>query len=507
MKAVSRKVLDALALSAFAVSTALWSGTVVAAEPMVIVVPEEPSSLDPCDTNTSATSRILRNNVTETLVSVDPNDGSIIANLATEWSQVSPTTWRFKLHSGVQFHDGQPFNAAAVANALARAQLEPLGCAIRGSKLGTNPFTSNVVDDLTIDIIGENPDPAIPYRMAILDIGSPALSNTERTRQPIGTGPYKLAGWNQGQDIEFAAFDGYWGAKPAVTDVRFVWRGESSVRAAMVDTGEASLAFAIAPQDATSPLDKTYLNSEATFIRLDTRLAPLDDIRVRRAANLAIDRDALIGTVFSKDVQKSTQLNVPSIVGHSPNIKPWPYDPEQAKKLLAEAKADGKPVDAEIVLYGRLGLYPNSTESLEAIQAMLQAVGFNVRVQMMEVKTWLEHLLKPFDDEKQANMLQSQSDNALGDSVFTIAPKFRSDGNQATIADPKLDALIDKAATLTGDERRKTYEAAYEYMASEIVPYIDLFYMVGIVRVAANVDYTPDVQANNEIKLRTITLR
>jgi len=494
-------------MSAFAVGGLNLVGGAFAADPLVIVVSEEPSSLDPCDTNTSATSRILRNNVTETLVNVDPTDGSIVANLATEWSQVSPTTWRFKLHSGVTFQDGTPFTASAVAKALARAQLEPLACAIRGSKLGTNPFTSNVVDDLTIEITGERPDPAIPYRMAILDIGSPATSDTERTRTPIGTGPYKLAAWNQGQDVTLTAYDGYWGDKPQVTDVRFVWRGESSVRAAMVDTGEASLAFGIAPQDATSSLDKTYLNSEATFIRLDTRLAPLDDIRVRRAANLAIDRDALIGTVFSKDVQKSTQLNVPSIVGHSPNIEPWPYDPEQAMTLLAEAKADGVPVDAEIVLHGRLGLYPNSTESLEAIQAMLQAVGFNVRVQMMEVKTWLEHLLKPFDDETQPNMLQSQSDNALGDSVFTIAPKFRSDGNQATISDPKLDAMIDKAATLTGDERRRTYEEAYEYMAEEIVPYIDLFYMVGIVRVAENVDYTPDVQANNEIKLRSIKLR
>jgi peptide/nickel transport system substrate-binding protein len=323
---------------------------------------------------------------------------------------------------------------------------------------------------------------------------------------PVGTGPYKLTAWNQGQDITLSAYDGYWGTKPSITDVKFVWRAESSVRAAMVDTGEASLAFGIAPQDATSPLDKSYLNSEATFIRMDTRLAPFNDIRVRRAANLAIDRDALIGTVFSKDVQKSSQLNVPSIVGHSPNIQPWPYDPEKAKALLAEAKADGVPVDTEIVLYGRIGLYPNSAESLEAIQAMLQDVGFNVRVQMMEVKTWLDHLLKPFDDETQANMLQSQSDNALGDSVFTIAPKFRSDGNQSTLTDAKLDALIDKAATLTGEERRKTYEQAYEYIEGELVPYINLFYMVGTVRVAANVDYTPDVQSNNEIKLRKITV-
>lgn len=494
--------LAALAATAMALPSAAH-----AADPFVIAVQEEPGSLDPCDTNHSANSRILRNNVTETLVNIDPEDGTVTANLATEWVQTSPSTWRFTLRSGVTFQDGTPFNAAAAAQAITRAQVEALGCAIRGSKLGTNVYTPTVVDDTTLDVTAETPDPITPYRMAVVDIGSPTATPADaKTRQPVGTGPYKLVAWNQGQDIQLAAYDGYWGDKPQIQDVKFVWRGESSVRAAMVDTGEASLAFGIAPQDATSELDKSFLNSEATFLRLDSEIPPLDDIRVRRAVNYAIDRDALIGTVFSKDVQKSTQLIVPSVVGHSPDIEPYPYDPELAKELLAQAKADGAPVDTEIVLYGRFGLYPNSEESLEAIQAMLQEVGFNIRIEMMEVNTWLKKLLKPFPEDRQANILQSQSDNTQGDAVFTIAPKFRSDGNQATINDAFVDMLIDQAKTFTGTLRRNTYRLAFEYMAKELVPYAELFYMVGTARVAANVNYQPDVQANNEIKLRTITL-
>lgn len=490
------------------VSLATGATPAAAQQVLKIVLQEEPASLDPCDTNHSANSRLIRNNVTETLVNISAADGSVVPSLALSWEQLSPTAWRFKLRPNVKFQDGTPFNAAAVAAALQRAQLEPLGCAIRSSKLGNNPYATKLVDDLTIDVVGRNPDPIVPYRMAVVDIGSPAATPADKKTQiPVGTGPFKFERWTKGREVVLSAVEGYWGAKPSVGRVEFTWRGESAVRAAMVDTGEAHLAFGIAPQDATSALDKTYLNAEITFIRLDTEIPPFNDIRVRRAANLAIDRDALTGSVFHKNVTKSTQMILPSVNGHSPDVPTWPYDPNAAKALLAAAKADGVPVGTEIVLYGRLGLYPNSTESLEVIQAMLNSVGFNVRVEMMETSAWLKKLLKPFPAGRQANMLQSQHDNTQGDAVFTIGPKFRSSGNQSTLTDPLVDSLIDLGTNSTGTLRRNAFRMAFEYMQKNIIPTIELFNMVGTVRVAKNADYTPDVQTNNEIKLATVKLR
>ncbi|MCA3263797.1 MAG: ABC transporter substrate-binding protein [Telmatospirillum sp.] len=497
-------------IAAFAVVSCLLSCPNLAQAQNVlrVVLQEEPASLDPCDTNHSANSRLLRNNVTETLVNVGAVEAVIEPNLAISWEQTSPTTWRFKLRSGVRFHDGTPFTAAAVAAALQRAQVEALACAIRGSKLGNNPYTTRIVDDLTIDIIGRDPDPIVPFRMAVVDIGAPGATPADRkTQEPVGTGPYKFERWNRGRDVVFTLNDAYWGPKAAIPRVEFAWRGESTVRAAMVTRNEAHLAFGIAPQDATGPLDKTYLNAEVTFIRMDAEIPPLNDIRVRQAANLAIDRDQLIGSVFHKSVTKATQIVLPNVNGASPDLTPWRYDPAAARALLAAARADGVPVNTEIVLYGRLGLYPNSTESLEAIQAMLNAVGFRVRVEMMETSAWLRRLLRPFGSDRPVSMLQSQHDNAQGDAVFSIGPRFRSNGNQAMINDPLVDSLIDLGTRSTGTLRRNAFRLAFEYMEKDIVPYIPLFNMVGTVRVAANVNYTPDVQANNEIKLKTITLR
>jgi len=473
-----------------------------------IVLPEEPASLDPCDTNHSANSRVLRNNVTETLVNVRELDGSVAPSLATSWTQTNPTTWRFKLRSGVKFHDGTAFNAQAVAKALARAQLASLNCAIRGSKLGTNPYATTVVDNLTIDIVGKDPDPIVPYRMAVVDIGSPALTPQDaKTQSPIGTGPYRMERWAKGRDIALTAVDSYWGTKPQVKKVEFVWRSESAIRAAMVDTGEAQLSFGIAPQDAKTANDKAYLNAEVTFIRIDTEVAPFTDIRVRRAANLAINRDSLIGSIFNKSVTKATQIVLPSVNGASLALVPWKYDPTEAKRLLAAAKAEGVPVDTEIVLYGRLGLYPNATESMEAVQAMLATVGFNVRIEMMETSSWLKKLLKPFPANRQPNLLLSQHDNTQGDAIFSIGPKFASSGNQSTLTDSVLDAFIDEGTRSTGTARRDAFRKAFEHIDRVVIATIPLFNMVGTVRVSPKANFVPDVNTNNEIKLRTLSLR
>jgi len=473
-----------------------------------VVLPEEPASLDPCDTNHSANSRVLRNNVTETLVNIGTTDGNVVPNLASSWSQTAPNSWRFKLRSGVKFHDGTPFNAAAVATALQRAQSETLNCAIRGSKLGTNAYTTKIVDDLTLDIVSRDADPIVPYRMAVVDIGSPAATpGDKKTLTPVGTGPYKLERWTKGREIVLAAADGYWGDKPAVRRAEFVWRGESAIRGAMVDTGEAQLAFGIAPQDATTLNDKAYLNAEVTFIRIDTGVAPFTDLRVRRAANLAIDRDSLIGSVFNKNATKATQIILPSVNGASQALTPWAFDPQQARALLAAAKRDGVPVESEIVLYGRLGLYPNATESMEAVQAMLAAVGFNVRVEMMETSAWLKKLLKPFSPQRQANLLLSQHDNTQGDAVFSIGPKFASTGNQSTLTDPALDALIELGTRSTGTARRDAFRQAFEHIEKTVVATIPLFNMVGTMRVSPKIGFVPDVNTNNEIKLRSITFR
>jgi peptide/nickel transport system substrate-binding protein len=494
-------ILVALAGAAFPAPALAQSDTVT------VVVTDEPKSLDPCDTDLSNNARVLRNNVTETLVNLDPANGTVQPSLATEWSQVDDLTWEFKLREGVTFHDGTPFTADAVVAALSRATNADLACEVGLATLQGNTFTAEAVDDTTVRIVTDVVEPILPNKLSALDIGSPATPADSKTREPIGTGPYQLSAWTAGQSVQLSAYPDYWGDKPTITNATITWRAESAVRAAMVDTGEAQVAYEIAPQDATSENDVAFPNAETSLLRIDQAIAPLDDKRVREALNLAIDRDGLIGTIFHPEAQKAMQVVLPSVFGYNPDIAVWSYHPDAARALLEEARADGVAVDTEIVLYGRIGIYPNSAESMEAIQAMLLDAGFNVRLEMMETTPWLEKLIGPFPEDRPPSILQTQIDNTEGDAVFTLPNRFTSGGNTSTIADPALDKLIADASQATGDERQKLFKDAFKYIATEAINIVPLFHMVTIARVSPDLDYVPDVQAGNEIKLSSMSYK
>ena len=287
-----------------------------------------------------------------------------------------------------------------------------------------------------------------------------------------------------------------------------MFRGESAVRAAMVAAGEADIAPNIAVQDATDPeMDHSYLNSETSSFRIDVTKPPLDDIRVRKAMNLAVDRDAMIGTLFSEDVVKATQMVVPSINGHNPNLEPYPYDPEQAKQLLDQARADGVPVDDEITLIGRVEIYPNATEHAEAVMAMLQEAGLNVKLNMMEVAGWVDTYTKPYAEDRPPQLVQTQHDNNNGDAVFTVFFKYHSDGAQSVLSDPKVDELIETATVSTGEERQKAWQEAFRMVHEDLIADIMMFHMVGYTRVGPDVDFTPDISTNSELQLSKIKFK
>ncbi len=490
--------------------TAWLAGHAMAADGanITVVLSEEPDIVDPCEASRSNVGRVVKQNITETLTEIDPDDGTITPRLATEWEQLDDLTWRFKLREGVTFHDGEPFNADAVKFSIERTLDPRIDCEIRIKFFGGLKVTPEVVDDTTIDIKTDKPAPIMPTMMGTMTIVSPNTVVGERTRDPVGTGPYTFDRWDVGQDIVLKRFDDYWGEQPEVEQVTYVFRTESAVRAAMVETGEADIAPNIAVQDATNPdMDFSYPNSETSRLRIDVQKPPLDDIRVRKALNLGFDRDAMIGTIFSADVEKATQLVVPSIPGHNPDLKVWPYDPEQAKQLLAEAKADGAPVDTRIELICRTNLYPNSPEACEAIMAMYQAIGLDVHVQMLDAAAWVDWLTKPFADDRPVNIQQGQHDNNNGDPVFTVFNKYHSEGGQSVLTNPELDKMIEGAEVATGDDRKAKWQAVFAKINDDIIADVPMFHMVGYSRVGPDVEFTPDISSNSELQIADIKLK
>jgi len=472
---------------------------------LTVVLSEEPDIVDPCEATRSNVGRIIMQNVAETLVEIDPKDGSIKARLATSWKQTDNLTWEFNIRKGVKFHDGADLNAKTVVKSIKRALNPKYDCEARTKFFGNISVTPSAVGSHTVAIKTKTPQPIMPAMMGIMSITSPNTQEAKGERNPQGTGPYVFGKWTPGQSVTLKRFSGYWGSTPVVEDVMYVFRKESAVRAAMVKTGEADIAPNIAVQDATDPkMDFSYFNSETARLRIDMSQKPLDDIRLRKAMNLAIDLDALRGTIFAAGVVPQTQIVVPSINGHNPRLKPWPYNLAEAKKLVAAAKADGVDVGKEIVIIGRLGIYPNSTEAMEAMHAMLSEAGFNLKIKMMETAGWLNFLSRPYAEDRGPTLVQGQHDNNNGDAVFSMYNKYACEGAQSTTCDSKVEAGIKAATAATGDKRRDTWQEVQRRLHQDIVPDVQMFHMVGFSRVNPRIDFTPTISTNSELQVSQV---
>ena len=505
MRLVKLATLGLLAATA-AVASPQAGSAQDGAKSITIALATEPNNLDGCGISARDVGVVLRQNVTETLTILDPETSEPLPRLAMSWERLNGTTWRFKLREGVKFHDGSDFNAEAVAISLKRHFNPDIACLDR-TKIKNVEITTKVVDSHTIDIVTDPSYPLVPVMFNFVGMTAPSAPD-KLVRAPVGTGPYAFRSWTPDEGIKLKRYAGYWGDKPEIESVTYVVRGESALRAAMVKLGEADIGVEIAPQDATdSDLDFSYFNTETTRIRIVAEQSPLNDIRVRKALNLAFDRDAMIGTVMAEGVMKATQLVLPNINGHNSGLKAWTYDPEQAKKLLAEAKADGVPVDKELRLIGRIGFFNNQSEMLQAMAQMWNAVGFNIKVEMMEKAQWLKLVNRPYPEKREPMLIQAQHDNGNGDAVFTFPSKYHTDGQQTDMSHPEVDKLLEEAGKSTGEKRANLYQQAIRIVEEEVVPNVMQYHMVAFMRVGPRLDFKPDASANGKIELALISLK
>lgn len=491
-------------------TAALLASTIAGAavaEDVTIVLSEELENVEPCMASKSNIGRVILQNVSETLTELVPGKG-LQPRLATSWEDMGGGTWRFHLREGVTFSDGTSLGAEDIVFSLERNKSDKFVCEIGAKYYGGMTLTTNIVDDHTIDITSDPAQPILPLLMSTLTV-LPSETDTEAfVQQPIGTGPYTFDEYARGQHIKLSARDDYWGDTPTVTNATYVFRGESAVRAAMVAAGEADIAPNIALQDATSPdSDYSYPNSETVYMRLDLNTAPLDDVRVRQALNYAVDKEAFVGTILANGTLLATGMTPPSTIGYNHDLEPYAFDLDKARALLAEAKADGVPVDTEITVIGRIENFANVTETMEALLGMWQDAGFNIKLQMVETAEWNEYYSKPFVTDKGPIMVEAMHDNANGDPVFSMYFKYASEGAQSGVTDAKLDAMIADATAATGDDREALWEDTFAYIFNDLVADVFLWHMVGFTRVNERLDFEPTIKTNSELQLAQIKFK
>ncbi|WP_319449206.1 MULTISPECIES: ABC transporter substrate-binding protein [unclassified Mycobacterium] len=502
----------ALAVAAAAVTVAATGCTVANSShggydpnTLRIVLSQEPPTLEPCESSLTSTGIVVRSNITEPLIERDPNSGDLQPLLATEWRQTSPNQWSFTVRDGVTFSNGAPFTSKDAAFSIDRAVNSNLQCNVDGYVFGDEKLKLSTPDDNTLVVGTEQPDPILPLRISFVEIVPTTTSTTEKVREPIGTGPYAVEDWEYGQKLLLRRNDTYWGHKPAFARAEYQWRSEGSVRAAMITNDETDIATSLGPEDGAGDLGVPFQNNETTALRMQATEAPLNDMRVRQAINYAVNRAGIVKALFRGLGDPASQLIPSGVVGYNDQLKIWPHDADKAKQLIADAKADGVPVDKQIRLIGRTAQFPNISETIEVLQSEFAEIGLNVKIEMMDTANQLLYQLRPFPQNSGPYLLMIMHGNQAGDAAFTMDQYMLSDGPQAAYGTSEFDEKIRAAEALTGQARQDAFAKLFAEEPQEIMQMAYIAHMKGILGKSPRVDYTPNSATGDEMRLAEMT--
>ncbi|MEZ4728142.1 MAG: ABC transporter substrate-binding protein [Caldilineaceae bacterium] len=364
---------------------------------LVIVQGVDAESLDPHVT-TSGASKGMMWAMYDKLLEWAP-DMTLIPGLATAWTVVDETTWEFTLRDEVYFHNGEKFGAAHVRDTVTRFK-DPDLKNVYAAQLA--PVTEvEVVDDLTVRMKTAAPFALLGEVLAsYCEILPRAILDGEvdPAQQAIGTGPYQFVEWTPGESMVMEAVEQpHFTGQPLLQ--RLIWRpvAEGATRVVELKTGEAHLITPVDPVQ-TAELEADAATEVVSFRQLSSQIIVLNslqvealqDVRVRQALNYATDVDTIIKTVMQGAAYRLAGPFGPGIPGHDPDLQPYPYDPEKAKALLAEAGyADG----FDLTLMSPNGRYLNDKLASEAIAGMWSEVGVRATVQVMDWSPFVEGVL------------------------------------------------------------------------------------------------------------------
>lgn len=427
---------------------------------IVMAMTLEPTpGLDPTGGAASSISEVTLYNIYETLTKIHP-DGSVTPLLAESW-EVSPdlTTYTFKLRRGIKFHNGEPFNAQAVKFSFDRA----------GGEKSTNKdkrtfanIVARVVDEHTVVLLTKEVDPDFLFLMGqgTAIIVEPKSAETNATK-PVGTGPFQLENWVKGSSISLAKWAGYRNAaaiKLRRATFRFIPDPAAQIAALLagdVDAFPRVTARGIEQFKSNPRYQVLVSGSRAkTILAINNKKKPFDDVRVRRAINMALDRNAVVKGAADGFGAPIGSYYPPSAPGYVDLTKVNAYDPEKAKALLKEAGVNS--LDVTITLPPP----PYARQGGEVIASMLGKVGINAKLQNVEWAQWLSNVYgnKNYD----LTIISHVEPFDLGN--------FSRPGYYWNYENPKFNTLYDKyKRTASATERTKILGDIQRLVADDAV--------------------------------------
>lgn len=442
---------------------------------LIIAIEADAVDLNPHGSNDTASTHI-RTNIYEGLVQHDENM-ELQPGLAEDWEQVDELTWEFQLVEGVEFTDGTPFNADAVVANLERVNDPEL--ASPRSFMYEMIEEVNAMDEYTVEIITEYPFAPILAHLAH-DAGgmiSPTAIEDEANGEhnidvdPVGTGPFVLDNWVQGNEIVLTRNEDYWRGPVALDSATYRVVDEQLTRIGMFDTGEAHIVNAIEPANVgqienSDSGDVSAVESlRLDYLGFNNTVEPLDDPDVRLAISKAINKNEIVEGIFQGYGVEAIGPVSPMAFGFSEDVDPVDYNLEEAEQLLADAGyEDGFSVELMVQSGNTI-----NTQMAEVIQDQLSQLNIDVSLQQTEWGALLDAT-----DEANYEMVMLGWTTVTGDADYGTHALFHSDnhgppGNNTFYTNEDVDQLLDDARRETDDEARvELYRQVAETVNEEV---------------------------------------
>ena len=431
-------------------------------------------------------------------------DGELIPGLVESWERLDQLTWRFHVRQGVVYHNGNALTADDLKFTLERTYAYERSQYV---EVGAGIESITILDAYTLDIRTKEPNPIFPssiYSLGVMDKEwTESHDPNYVSTHAMGTGPYKFVEWVAEDHLTLVANEKYWGGAPSINNVVFRPISDETTRVAALESGELDLITNL-PVEAMERIEESpdfelIAVAGHRFYMLGlkhTEPFPTADYNVRKAMYMAIDIDEIIEEIWDGYAKPCTQLvagPIEAYPGFDPELgRVFPYDPEESKRLLAEA---GYPNGFDITLDGLFDSYPKDEQVCLAVTTYLQKVGINCQ---LNIRSRSIHF---------GEVQNAETDFWFGswrEQAFDLAEAFlahimcREEGraqggwNSGLYCNPEVDRLITEAnASLTTEERAALLRQANR-IAMEEIAVIPLYVQYDIWGMKAGLlNYTP----------------